>query len=124
MIVSRVAELRRLDDLLAALIRGEGGALTDLLSPLLSHLDALPVPQAAVLMGALALEPPTPGDRLPELSVGSVDDAVAAELLRYRAPGLAAPVAAAITQAAAGNPLALVELRRLLAADGTGEQAV
>ena len=27
MIVSRVAELRRLDDLLAALTRGEGGAL-------------------------------------------------------------------------------------------------
>jgi tetratricopeptide (TPR) repeat protein len=226
MIVSRVAELRRLDDLLTALIRGEGGtlivhgeagigkttllevlaerageavtvvracgaeteaelafaALTDLLSPLLSHLDALPVPQAAVLMGALALEPPTPGDRLavcvaalgllraaarnrpllaivddvqwvdassrepieyvarraggplavvlaardplyppervrlPELPLGPVDDAVAAELLRHRAPGLAPPVAAAITQAAAGNPLALVELPATLTA--------
>ena len=111
MIVSRVAELRTLDDLLAALICGEGGALivhgeagigkttllqalaerargavtvvracgaeteaelafaalTDLLSPLLRHLDALPVAQAAVLMGALALEPPTPGDRLAAL---------------------------------------------------------
>ena len=108
MIISREAELRRLDDLLAALIRGEGGALivhgdagigkttllkalaersgdavmvvqacgaetemelpfsalADLLGPVLSHLDALPAPQAAVLMGALALEPPTPGDRL------------------------------------------------------------
>src|ERR1700722_7348692 len=216
MIVSRVAELRRLEDLLTALIRGEGGtlivhgeagigkttllevlaerageavtvvracgaeteaelafaALTDLLSPLLGHLDALPVPQAAVLMGALALEPPTPGDRLavcvaalgllraaartrpllaivddvqwvdassrepieyaarrardplypservrlPELPVGPVDDAVAAELLRYRVPGLAPPVAAAITQAAAGNPLALVGLPATLTA--------
>lgn len=107
-IVSRAAELGRLEDLLAAMIRGEGGALVvhgeagigkttllealveragdavmvaracgaepeaelafsalaDLLGPMLSHLDALPVPQAAVLMGALALEPPTPGDRL------------------------------------------------------------
>ena len=39
-------------------------ALADLLGPVLGHLDALPVPQAAALMGALALEPPTPGDRL------------------------------------------------------------
>jgi DNA-binding CsgD family transcriptional regulator len=219
-IISRVAELRRLDELLDALIRGSGGALilhgdagigkttlldaladgagdavtvvracgaetemelpfsalADLLGPVLSHLDALPVPQAAVLMGALALEPPTPGDRLavcvatlgalraaarsrpvlaiiddvqwvdassrecieyvarradgplavvlaardplypaerirlPELAVGPVDDLAAAELLRLRAPGLAAPVVAAITHAAAGNPLALVEL--------------
>jgi predicted ATPase len=95
MIVSRIAELRTLDDLLVALISGEGGALivhgeagigkttllealaervgdavtvvracgaeteaelafavlTDLLSPLLSHLDALPVAQAAVRAG-------------------------------------------------------------------------
>jgi DNA-binding CsgD family transcriptional regulator len=226
MIVSRLAELRRLDDLLTTLIRGEGGALivhgaagigkttllealagragdnvtvvracgaeteaelafaalTDLLSPLLGDLDALPVAQAAVLMGALALEPPTPGDRLavcvaalsllraaarnrpvlavvddvqwvdassrecieyvarraggplavvlaardplyppervrlPELPVGPVDDVMAAELLRLRAPGLAPPVAAAITQAAAGNPLALVELPATLTA--------
>jgi DNA-binding CsgD family transcriptional regulator len=226
MIVSRVAELRRLDDLLAALIRGEGGALivhgeagigkttllevlaehaadtvtvvracgaeteaelafaalADPLNPLLGHLDALPAPQAAVLMGALALEPPTPGDRLavcvaalgllraaarnrpvlavvddvqwvdassresieyvarraggplavvlaardplypperirlPELPVGPVDDAEAAELLRHRAPELAPPVAAAITHAAAGNPLALVELPATLTA--------
>jgi DNA-binding CsgD family transcriptional regulator len=225
-IISRVAELRRLDDLLTALIRGEGGALivhgdagigkttllealaersagtvtvaracgaetemeltfsalADLLDPVLSHLDALPVPQAAALMGALALEPPTPGDRLavcvaalgvlraaarcrpvlaiiddvqwvdvssrecieyiarradgplavvlaardplypperirlPELAVGPVDDAAAAELLRHRVPGLAPPVVAAITQAAAGNPLALVELPATLTA--------
>jgi DNA-binding CsgD family transcriptional regulator len=225
-IISRVAELRRLDELLIALMRGEGGALivhgdagigkttllkalaersgdavtvvracgaetemelpfsalADLLGPVLSHLDALPVPQAAALMGALALEPPTPGDRLavcvatlgvlraaarsrpvlaivddvqwvdassrecieyvarradgplavalaardplyppervrlPELAVGPVDDAAAAELLRHRAPGLAPPVAAAITHAAAGNPLALVELPATLTA--------
>src|SRR5215470_1202462 len=226
MIVSRVAELARLEDMRAELIRGEGSALvvhgdagigkttllealvercgdavtvvracgaeteaelafsalTDLLDPVLSQLDALPVPQAAALMGALALEPPAPGDRLavcvaalgmlraaarhrpvlavvddvhwvdassrecieyvarrtggplavvlaardpwypperirlPGLHVGPVDDAAAAELLRQRAPGLARPVAAAITQVAAGNPLALVELPATLTA--------
>ena len=216
MIVSRAAELSRLDDLLAALASGEGGALVlhgeagmgkttllealavragdavtvvrafgaeteaeltfsalaDLLDPVLGELAVLPKLQAAALMGALALGPPAPGDRLavcvaalgvlraaaqrrpvlvlvddiqwvdassrecveyvarraggrlavvlaardpwqpsergrlPELRVGPVDDAGAAELLRRRAPGLAPPVAAAITQAAAGNPLA------------------
>ena len=226
MIISREAELRRLDDLLTALIRGEGGALivhgdagigkttllnalaersgdavtvvracgaetemelpfsalADLLGPVLSHLDALPVPQAAVLMSALALEPPRPGDRLavcvatlgvlraaarsrpvlaivddvqwvdassrecieyvarradgtlavvlaardplyplervrlPALAVGPVADAAAAELLRHRAPELAPPVVAAITYAATGNPLALVELPATLTA--------
>ena len=54
--------------------------------------------------------------RLPELAVGPVDDAAAAELLRRRAPGLVPPVAAAITHAAAGNPLALVELPATLTA--------
>ena len=227
MIVSRAAELSRLDDLLAALASGEGGALVlhgeagmgkttllealavragdavtvvrafgaeteaeltfsalaDLLDPVLGELAVLPKLQAAALMGALALGPPAPGDRLavcvaalgvlraaaqrrpvlvlvddiqwvdassrecveyvarraggrlavvlaardpwqpsergrlPELRVGPVDDAGAAELLRRRAPGLAPPVAAAITQAAAGNPLALVELTAALSAD-------
>ena len=226
MIVSRVAERARLDALLAALVRGEGGALvvhgeagigkttllevlvercagavtvvracgaeteaerafsalTELLCPVLRQLDALPAPQAAALMGALALEAPAPGDRLavcvaalgmlraearhrpvlavvddvqwvdassrecieyiarrasgplavvlaardpwypperirlPDLPVGPVDDAAAAELLRQRAPELAPPVAAAIAQAAAGNPLALVELPATLTA--------
>ena len=220
MIVSRMAELARLDALRAALVRGEGGALvvhgeagigkttlldalvercggavtvvracgaeteaelafsalTDLIYPVLRQLDVLPAPQAAALMGALALEAPAPGDRLavcvaalgmlraeatrrpvlvvvddvqwvdassrecieyiarrasgplavvlaardpwypperirlPDLPVGPVDDCAAAELLRQRAPELAPPVAAAIAQAAAGNPLALVEL--------------
>ena len=108
MIVSRATELSRLDDLLAALARGEGGALVvrgeagigkttlletlaaragdavtvlracgaeteaelafsalaDLLDPVLGELAALPEPQAAALMGALALGPPAPGDRL------------------------------------------------------------
>src|SRR5690348_13726890 len=104
MIVSRVTERARLDALLAALVRGEGGALvvhgeagigkttliepcagavtvaracgaeteaerafsalTELLYPMLRQLDALPTPQAAALMSALALEAPAPGDRL------------------------------------------------------------
>jgi DNA-binding CsgD family transcriptional regulator len=55
--------------------------------------------------------------RLPALTVGPVDAAGAAELLRRRAPGLAPPVAAAIVEAAAGNPLALVELPATLPAD-------
>lgn len=37
--------------------------LSDLLRPLLHLLDQIPEPQAAVLAGALALGPPTPGDR-------------------------------------------------------------
>ena len=47
---------------------------------------------------------------------GPIDDTAAAELLRRRAPGLAPPVAAAVAQAAAGNPLALVELPATLTA--------
>ena len=60
--------------------------------------------------------------RLPDLPIG-VDDAAAAELLRQRAPELVPPVAAAIAQAAAGNPLALVELPATLTA-GEGERGV
>ena len=226
MIVSRVAERARLDALLTALVRGEGGALVvhgeagigkttllealvergdgattvlracgaeteaelafsalaDLLGPVLGQLDALPVQQAAALMGALALGPAEPGDRLavcvaalgvlraearrgpvlavvddvqwvdassrecieyiarraggplavvlagrdpwyplerlrlPGLPLGPIDDTAAAELLRQRAPGLAPPVAAAVARAAAGNPLALVELPATLTA--------
>ena len=37
--------------------------LSDLLTPLLPLLERIPEPQAAVLSGALALGPPTPGDR-------------------------------------------------------------
>lgn len=37
--------------------------LSDLLRPLLPLLDRIPEPQAAVLAGALAIGPPTPGDR-------------------------------------------------------------
>jgi DNA-binding CsgD family transcriptional regulator len=54
---------------------------------------------------------------LPELRVGPVDEDGAAVLLRDRAPGLAPSVAAAIMQAAAGNPLALAELPATLTAD-------
>ena len=227
MIVSRTAELARLDDVLAALRRGEGSALVvhgeagmgkttlldalverargqavvlracgaetevelafsalaDLLHPLLGDLGALPPLQAAALTGALALGPPLPGDRLavcvatlgvlraaaarrpvlvvlddvqwvdassrecveyvarrssgslsvvlaardpwyesatvrlPELALAPLDDAGAAELLQRRAPGLAPPVAAAIADVAAGNPLALVELPATLTAE-------
>lgn len=39
-------------------------ALTELLYPVLRQLDALPAPQAAALMSALALKAPAPGDRL------------------------------------------------------------
>ena len=65
-----------------------------------------------------ARDPWYPPERagLPELRVGPVDEAGAAALLRYRAPGLAPSVAAAITHAAAGNPLALVELPETLTA--------
>ena len=227
MIVSRSSELARLDDVLAALRRGQGSALvirgdagigkttlldelvdraggntlvlracgaesevelafsalSDLLHPVLSGLEQLPAPQAAALVGALALGPPLPGDRLavcvatlgllraasagrpvlvvlddvqwvdassrecveyvarraggalavvlaardplyasanirlPELVLAPLDDAGAAELLRERAPGMAPPVAAAIAEAAAGNPLALVELPATLTAE-------
>ena len=55
--------------------------------------------------------------RLPALAVGPVDADGAAELLRRRAADLAPPVAAAIIEAAAGNPLALVELPATLPAD-------
>jgi DNA-binding NarL/FixJ family response regulator len=37
--------------------------LADLVRPVIEHLDALPAPQAAALAGALALAPPSPGDR-------------------------------------------------------------
>jgi DNA-binding CsgD family transcriptional regulator len=37
--------------------------LSDLLHPVLGHLDGLPGPQAAALRGSLALGPPVPGDR-------------------------------------------------------------
>lgn len=57
-----------------------------------------------------ARDPWYPRAGLPELRVGPVDEAGAAALLRSRAPGLAPSAAAAITQAAAGNPLALAEL--------------
>src|SRR5205807_1094434 len=64
----------------------------------------------AVVLAARDPWYPSEHVHLPELQVGPVDDAGAAELLRHRAPDLAPPVAAAIAQAAAGNPLALVEL--------------
>jgi DNA-binding CsgD family transcriptional regulator len=47
---------------------------------------------------------------LSTLSLGPLDDRSATDLLRRRSPGLAPSAAAAIARAAAGNPLALVEL--------------
>jgi DNA-binding CsgD family transcriptional regulator len=55
--------------------------------------------------------------RLPGLPLAPLDDAGAGELLRERAPALAPPVAAAVVEAAAGNPLALLELPETLTAD-------
>ena len=53
--------------LVAAGARLESGlafaSLADLLRPLLAELDEIPAPQAAALMGALALGPPVAGDR-------------------------------------------------------------
>ena len=47
---------------------------------------------------------------LPGLRLAPFDGAVALELLRRAAPDLSAPLAQAVGEAAAGNPLALVEL--------------
>ena len=55
--------------------------------------------------------------RLPELRLGPLQDDASLELLRRVAPDLAPPVAAALAEAAAGNPLALVELPATLTAD-------
>jgi AAA ATPase domain len=55
--------------------------------------------------------------RLPLLRVGPLGDDGSRELLRRVAPDLAPPVARAVVDAAAGNPLALVELPATLAAD-------
>jgi len=64
--------------------------LSDLLRPLLHLLDRIPEPQAAVLSGALALGPPTPGDRF----------AAAAATLSLLAAGAdAAPVLAVVDDA-------------------------
>jgi AAA ATPase domain len=161
--------------------------LSQLLNPLLPHLDSLPAPQAAALRAALAIGPPVPSDPF-AVSVGTlgllaaaagdeglvavVDDAhfldtaslrallFVAQRLRAEgiallfaartdmpialeqsqipvllleplsddassaildcAPNALAPgVAAAVRQTAAGNPLALVEIPKLLTA-GTG----
>jgi DNA-binding CsgD family transcriptional regulator len=227
MIVSRAAELGRLEELLdglragtgsALLVRGDPGigkttlldalvdrcgdgvtvlrargveteaelafsALSDLLAPVIDSLTALPAPQSAALAAALALGPPTPGDRLavcvatlgllraaaatrpvvavvddvqwldassrecisyaarraggpivialavrdpwdaleqaglPELQLEPVDNDASLTLLRRTAPDLAPSVAKTIAEAAAGNPLALVELPGALTGD-------
>ena len=152
MIVSRTAELARLDALFAALVRGEGGALvvhgeagigkTTLLAvlraearrgPVLAVVDDVQWVDAssrecieyvarraggplAVVLAARDPWYPLERLRLPGLPLGPIDDTAAAELLRQRAPGLAPPVAVAVAQAAAGNPLALVELPATLTA--------
>jgi DNA-binding CsgD family transcriptional regulator len=55
-------------------------------------------------------------DGLPELALGPLDRDAAFELLKRRAGDLAPSVAAALVDAAAGNPLALVELPGTLTA--------
>ncbi len=157
-------------------------ALSDLLAPVLSGLGELPAPQADALGAALALGPPSPGDRLavcvatvgllsiaaharpvlvvvddvqwldaashecirfaarraagrvafvlaardpehrggdpggPVLQVGPLSVESARAVLDEVAPDMAASVAAALVDAAAGNPLALVELPATLTA--------
>ena len=54
---------------------------------------------------------------LPELRLGPLDDEASVELLGCVAPDLAPPVAGALAEAAAGNPLALVELPAALTSD-------
>jgi DNA-binding CsgD family transcriptional regulator len=56
-------------------------------------------------------------DRLPELRVGPLPDDAANALLTRAAPDVAPSVAAALVDAAAGNPLALVELPAALTAE-------
>jgi DNA-binding CsgD family transcriptional regulator/tetratricopeptide (TPR) repeat protein len=53
--------------------------LYDLLRPLLPFIDRIPAPQAAVLSGALAIGPPTPGDRFAAAAATISLLAVAAE---------------------------------------------
>jgi len=152
-------------------------ALSDLLTPVLGGMAELPAPQAAALAAALALGPPSPGDRLavctattgllriaacdrpvlvvvddvhwldaasrecirfaarraagrvafvlaardperhegrghglPTIRVGPLPPDAARTLLDRIAPDLAASVAVALVETAAGVPLALVEL--------------
>jgi DNA-binding CsgD family transcriptional regulator len=150
-------------------------ALSDLLAPVLDGLAELPPPQADAMRAALALGPPSPGDRLavcvatvgllgiaaragpvlaavddfqwldaasrecirfaarrasgrlavvlaardtehvdghglPTVRVGPLPLDAARAVLQRTAPDLAAPVTAALLDAAAGVPLALVEL--------------
>jgi DNA-binding CsgD family transcriptional regulator len=81
--------------------RRTGGAV----SVLLAVRDGAPA--AAAIEGA----------RLPELHLGALDRAAARTLLGRVAPDLAPPVARALVGAAAGNPLALVELPGTLSPD-------
>ena len=64
----------------------------------------------AVVMAARDPWQPPQGTRLEEIALHPLDADGAASLLRHRAHGLTPQVAAAVVAAAAGNPLALVEL--------------
>ena len=175
---------RRADGFVVAAARGVEGeselpfaGLADVVRPLLGRLADLPAPQRDALAGALALAPPSAGDRfavcaaahglvgltddpllvlvddlhwldapsrecveylarrpppgvavllavrdeppagVPALTLAPLDEAGAAALLAERAPGLDGDVAAQLATAAAGNPLALVELVDGLSAD-------
>jgi DNA-binding CsgD family transcriptional regulator len=58
----------------------------------------------------LATRAPAGEPGLDELALAPLDRTASLELLRRRAPDLSAPVAEAVAEAAAGNPLALAEL--------------
>jgi DNA-binding CsgD family transcriptional regulator len=77
---------------------------------------------AAIAVVVAARDPwrPPEGAWTQQLVLGPVDETSATELLRRHAPALAPPVAAVIAEAAAGNPLALVELPATLT---PGQQA-
>lgn len=64
--------------------------LSDLATPILDHLDAVPAPQSAALRGALGLDVPTPGDRFA---------VCAAALALYRAASVDRPVLIVIDDA-------------------------
>lgn len=74
-------------------------------------------PVVLVLVVREGIDDPFETAGLPELVIGPLDAASAGALLDARAPGLSPPLRDRLLQAAAGNPLALVELPAALGPD-------